>query len=73
MSEFTHTLAWQAEGPNYLIALAIGYLLGSIPFGLLLTALLLILMLRVHGNGNAAHLGRMSEQWLAAQRAVRST
>jgi hypothetical protein len=37
--------------------------------GLLLTAIILVSMLRVrvHANVNGAHLGRMSEQWLAAQ------
>jgi hypothetical protein len=41
--------------------------------GLLLTAIILVSMLsgRVHANGHGAHLGRMSEQWLAEQRSVR--
>jgi len=49
MSEFTHSLAWQADGPSLLIAFALGYLLGSIPFGLILT--------RLSGGGDIRKVG----------------
>jgi hypothetical protein len=41
--------------------------------GLLLTTLILVAMLRLRVNGRAksAHLGRMSERWVAAQQSAR--
>ncbi len=68
MSEFTHTLNWQADGPGYLIALAIGYLLGSIPFGLLITSLAGKGDIRKIGSGNigATNVLRTGNRWAAA-------
>jgi glycerol-3-phosphate acyltransferase PlsY len=67
-SEFTHSLSWQAEGPHYLLALAIGYLLGSIPFGLLLTSLAGEGDIRAIGSGSigATNVLRTGNRWAAA-------
>lgn len=68
MSDFTHTLAWQAEGPHYFIALAVGYLLGAIPFGLLFTSLAGEGDIRKIGSGNigATNVLRTGNRWAAA-------
>src|SRR5262249_4875832 len=68
MSEFTHTLSWQADGPHILIALGIGYLLGSIPFGLIITSLAGAGDIRKIGSGNigATNVLRTGNRWAAA-------
>jgi glycerol-3-phosphate acyltransferase PlsY len=68
MSEFTHTLSWQADGPHILLALAVGYLLGSIPFGLLFTSLAGEGDIRKIGSGNigATNVLRTGNRWAAA-------
>jgi hypothetical protein len=39
--------------------------------GLLITAAVFVSVIRIRPRSNAAHLGRMSDEWLAAQRMVR--
>jgi glycerol-3-phosphate acyltransferase PlsY len=68
MTDFTHTLDWQADGPHYLIALAVGYLLGSIPFGLLFAMLAGEGDIRAIGSGSigATNVLRTGNRWAAA-------
>jgi glycerol-3-phosphate acyltransferase PlsY len=45
-------ISWSLAGPYYLAALAFGYLVGSIPFGVIVTRLLRLGDLRAVGSGN---------------------
>ena len=59
---------WSLAWPHYLIALAIGYLLGSIPFGVIITRLAGAGDLRSIGSGNigATNVLRTGRKGLAA-------
>ncbi|WP_332683501.1 glycerol-3-phosphate 1-O-acyltransferase PlsY [Bosea sp. (in: a-proteobacteria)] len=62
------TLSWALSGPQGIIALALGYLLGSIPFGMVLTRLAGGPDLRSIGSGNigATNVLRTGNKKLAA-------
>ncbi|HSG96196.1 MAG TPA: glycerol-3-phosphate 1-O-acyltransferase PlsY [Afifellaceae bacterium] len=45
-------ISWSLAGPYYLAALAFGYLVGSIPFGIIVTRLFRLGDLRAVGSGN---------------------
>jgi acyl phosphate:glycerol-3-phosphate acyltransferase len=45
-------ISWSVSGPYYLLALIGGYLLGSIPFGLILTRMAGLGDIRAIGSGN---------------------
>ena len=59
---------WSLSLPYYFAALAFGYLLGSIPFGLLLTRLAGLGDIRKQGSGNigATNVLRTGNKGLAA-------
>jgi len=68
MSDLIPTLSWQTNGPHYLIAFALGYLLGSVPFGLIITSLAGEGDIRKIGSGNigATNVLRTGNRWAAA-------
>ena len=45
-------ISWSLAGPYYLAALAVGYFLGSIPFGVIMTGLFRLGDIRAIGSGN---------------------
>ena len=47
-----HPISWSIALPHYVAALAVGYLFGSIPFGVIFTRLGRATDLRTIGSGN---------------------
>jgi glycerol-3-phosphate acyltransferase PlsY len=68
MFEFIHSTGWPAHGPIFAAAGVFGYLLGSIPFGLLFSWLAGAGDVRKIGSGNigATNVLRTGKRWAAA-------
>lgn len=68
MFDFVHPISWSMQGPYYLGALLFGYLLGSIPFGLIFTRLAGAGDVRKIGSGStgATNVLRTGNKWAAA-------
>ena len=68
MFDFFHPISWTHTGPYYLAALAFGYVLGSIPFGLIFAQLSGAGDVRKIGSGNigATNVLRTGNKWAAA-------
>ncbi len=63
-----HPLSWELSWPYILMAFSVAYLIGSIPFGLVLTRLAGAGDIRSVGSGNigATNVLRTGHKWLAA-------
>lgn len=68
MFDFIHPISWAVAGPHYAAALFFGYLLGSIPFGLIFVRLAGGGDVRKIGSGNigATNVLRTGKKWIAA-------
>jgi glycerol-3-phosphate acyltransferase PlsY len=68
MFDFFHPISWAHTGPYYLAALAFGYVLGSIPFGLIFARVSGAGDVRKIGSGNigATNVLRTGNKWAAA-------
>lgn len=68
MFDFVHPISWQMQGPYYFGALLFGYLLGSIPFGLIFSLLSGAGDVRKIGSGStgATNVLRTGKKWAAA-------
>ena len=70
MFDFVHPINWSMEGPYFLGTALFGYLLGSIPFGLIFSYLAGAGDVRKIGSGNigATNVLRTGKRWAAALR-----
>jgi len=68
MFDFVHPISWSMQGPYYLGAALFGYLLGSIPFGLIFSHLAGAGDVRKIGSGStgATNVLRTGNKWAAA-------
>lgn len=68
MFDFVHPISWAVAGPYYAAALLFGYLLGSIPFGLIFVRMAGGGDVRKIGSGNigATNVLRTGKKWIAA-------
>src|SRR5580700_6664882 len=68
MLDAINSIDWSAEAPIFAAALIFGYLLGSIPFGLLFARLAGAGDVRKIGSGNigATNVLRTGKRWAAA-------
>src|SRR5207302_7244314 len=68
MFETLNTIDWQARAPIFVATLALGYVLGSIPFGLLFSWAAGAGDVRKIGSGNigATNVLRTGNRWAAA-------
>src|ERR1700678_3193399 len=68
MLDAINSIDWSAEAPIFAAALVFGYVLGSIPFGLLFTWLAGAGDVRKIGSGNigATNVLRTGKRWAAA-------